>query len=141
MASMASAIRSGRSSSNEVPRQTYPAPLTATVAQMSSGRSRLPPGVVEVNAPVGVVVECWPPVMPKLKLLKSEHGDPDVAPGGVEQVGAADAGAAVAHDHDDVEVGAGELDAGGVGDAAPVEAVEGAGDEVLVGEARCSRCR
>jgi hypothetical protein len=36
---------------------------------MSSGCSRLPPGVVEVTAPAGVVVECWPPVIPKLRLF------------------------------------------------------------------------
>ncbi len=43
---------------------------------MSSGRSRLPPGVVEVTAPVGVVVECWPPVIPKLKLLNTSRVSP-----------------------------------------------------------------
>jgi len=60
-----------RSLSKLVARRTYDAPLTATVAQMSSGRSRLPPGVVAVRAPGGVVAECWPPVMPKLKLLST----------------------------------------------------------------------
>ena len=71
----------------------------------------------------------------EVEVVEDQHRDPDVAPGGVEQVGAADAGAPVAHDHHDVEVGAGQLDAGGVGDASPVQAVEGAGDEVLVAEA------
>ena len=71
----------------------------------------------------------------EVEVVEHQDGDPDVAPGGVEQVRPADAGAAVAHDDDHVEVGAGQLDAGGVGDAPAVEAVEGAGDEVLVAEA------
>ena len=33
-------------------------------AQEVQGLSRLPLRVVEVRAPVGVVAECWPPVMP-----------------------------------------------------------------------------
>ncbi len=49
-------------------------------------------------------------------------------------MGAADAGAAVADQDDDGQVRVGQLDAGGVGDAAAVQPVEGVGDEVLVAQ-------
>ena len=71
---------------------------------------------------------------PEVQVVQHQHGDADVAPSRAEQVGAADAGSAVAHDHDHGEVRIGEPDPRGVGDAAPVEAVEGVGGEILIGE-------
>ena len=73
---MAWAMTSDRSLSKAVLRATKLAPLTCTVAQMSRGRSRLPRRVVAVIAPWGVVTECSPPVMPKLKLLKTSTVTP-----------------------------------------------------------------
>ena len=68
----------------------------------------------------------------EVEVVEDEQRHPDVAAGGVEEVRAADAGSPVAHDDDDLEFGAGQLDPGGVGEAAAVQSVEGAGGEVLI---------
>jgi hypothetical protein len=60
-------------------------------------------------------------------VVVQDHGrDPDVAPGGVNQVVAADGqGVAVAHQRDDVELGVGHLDARGEAERPPVGGVHG----------------
>src|SRR3990172_11861351 len=78
------------------------------------------------------------PGHPEVEVVEHQHRDPDVAPRGIDEVGTADPGAAVAHDHDHGELGARQLDPGGVGDAATVQPMEGAGGEVLVGKPSAS---
>ena len=63
---------------------------------------------------------------------EDENGEADVAASRVQEVRPTDAGAAVAHHHDHLENRPGELDPGRIGDAPAVQAVEGAGDEVLI---------
>ena len=72
---------------------------------------------------------------PVVEVVGDDEGQVDIAPRRVQQVGAADAAAAVADQHHDRELGPRELEARGVGQRPAVQAVEGVGDEVAVGEA------
>jgi len=59
------------------------------------------------------------------QVVDDDGGDVQVAPGGVDQVVAADGrGVAVAHDHDDLELGVGQLHAGGESERSAVGGVE-----------------
>ena len=71
---------------------------------------------------------------PEVEVVHHQHGHAHIAPRGVEQVRAADAGAAVADQDEDLQVGVGQLDARRVGQAAAVQAVERVDDEVLVAQ-------
>ncbi len=89
-------------------------------------------------APSGVVVECWPPVMPKLRLFITTTVIPTlrraalsrwappipVPPSPITTITSSD--------------GSASLIPLGVGDAPPVQPVEGAGGEILVRQARAA---
>ena len=74
----------------------------------------------------------------KVEIIEHQHRQIYVAPGRIDEMGAANAGAAIADENDDMEIGIRQLDAGGVGDAASMQAMEGVGHEILIAEAHAA---
>ena len=71
----------------------------------------------------------------KVEVVEHQHGDIDIAAGGVDKMRAADSCTAIADENNDVELRIRQFDACGVGDAASVQAMKSVGDEILIAEA------